>query len=131
MPGGEKLPDAAMDRRALAVLRSLEQAARQYPANRGRIDAEPVRRRKVVLGRGVEQCGALQTANQLKRAHTSCCVEQLGCGRVVRIRNLMLTIRFADELVAGQLEGSHPGFRQGSTRNRVRQHFQVLRVCKQ
>ena len=129
--GGEELRDVSVNRGSLSVLRSLEQTARQHPAKRGRIGAEPVQRRKVVIGRCVHKCGALQAANQLKRTQPPGGVEQLGRRRVTRIRNPMFGIGFANELLARQLECSHPGVRPGSARNCVGQHFQVLGVCEQ
>ena len=75
--------------------------------------------------------GALQAANQLKRTHPSGGVEQFGRRRIVRIRKPMSGIGFANEPLARELEGSHPGIRPSSARNCVRQHFQVLRVCEQ
>ena len=108
-----------------------KQTTRQDPAKRDRIPAEPLKLGKAVVGRGIQPRSTLQAAHQLKRAESAGRVQQLVRGRVIRVREPMFDIGFADKLRARQLECFHPGFRPGPAGGHVRQHSQALGIREQ
>ena len=133
IPAGEEFGDLAVGRGDAAFSRSIEQPGSQHMTEGRLIAAGDLLQSKTLRAASItEQVVPRTPGEELEDTEPSGGVQQLGIGRSsAPLRHLMFDVVFVNKPPASQLERLRPCLRPGSTRNRLHEHQQTLRIRQQ